>query len=205
MREKYITENELVNASFKIGMAQHKEEILGLTEFLAEKNLHNVIEIGSKLGGTFNILCNISTGKRISIDLPGGIHGGWMLQGHPYMGDVYLDRNAFFNMRYPNVHMITGDSHKKETVNEVTKCLDGELADFLFIDGDHTYEGVKQDWLDYKHFVKPGGWIAFHDINDTEQHRDLNVYVGKLWDELGGNKVEFNVHKDWGGIGVVQV
>jgi len=205
MREKYITENELVNASFKIGMAQHKEEILGLTEFLAEKNLNNVIEIGSKLGGTLNILCNIASGKKISVDLPGGIHGGWMLQDHPYMGDVYLKRNAYFNEKYSDVYMITGDSHKQETVDKVAKCLNGELVDFLFIDGDHTYEGVKQDYEDYKHFVNPGGWIAFHDTNDTKQHRDLNVYVGKLWDELEGNKIEFNVYKDWGGIGVIQV
>ena len=35
--------------------------------------------------------------------------------------------------------------------------------DLLFIDGDHSYEGVKADWEAYKHFLKPGSIIVFHD------------------------------------------
>ena len=101
--------------------------------------------------------------------------------------------------------MVLADSHTQSALNTIELHLDGELLDFLMIDGDHTYEGVKQDYDMYKHLVKPGGYIAFHDINDTEQHRDLNVYVCTLWDELEGNKKEFNVHKDWGGIGVIEV
>ena len=196
---------ELIDRSYKIGMTQERHEISELTKMLIGLQPHNVLEIGSKLGGTFNILCNVATGKKISVDLPGGIHGGWMMKGHPYMGDVYMDRNAFFNMRYPDVHMITGNSHEDETLSEVKNILNGEKVDFLFIDGDHTYEGVKQDYEDYKHFVKPGGWIAFHDINDTEHHREIDVYVGKLWNELKGNKIEYNVNKHWAGIGVIQL
>ena len=189
---------EIIDGSYKIGMTQERHEITELAKMLIDLKPHNVLEIGSKLGGTFNILCNVATGKKISVDLPGGIHGGWMMKGHPYMGDVFMDRNAFFNMRYPDVSMITGNSHETDT-------LDGEKVDFLFIDGDHTYEGVKQDYEDYKHFVNPGGWIAFHDVNDTDHHREINVYVGKLWNELEGNKIEFNVNKHWAGIGVIQV
>ncbi len=33
----------------------------------------------------------------------------------------------------------------------------------LFIDGDHTYEGAKQDVLDWTPLVESGGLIAFHD------------------------------------------
>ena len=59
MHGKYVTENELVNKSYTIGMAQHKEEILGLTKFLLKKKPHNIMEIGSKHGGTFNIFANV--------------------------------------------------------------------------------------------------------------------------------------------------
>ena len=72
------------------------------------------------------------------------------------------------------------------------------------IDGDHTYEGVKQDYEMYRHLVKDGGWIAFHDVNDTEHHRKRNVYVGKLWDELKGEKIEFNEKTHWAGIGIIK-
>ena len=35
--------------------------------------------------------------------------------------------------------------------------------DFLFIDGDHTYEGVRHDWELFIPHVKPFGIVAFHD------------------------------------------
>lgn len=35
---------------------------------------------------------------------------------------------------------------------------------FIFVDGDHTYEGIKQDILNYYPLLKPGGIIAFHDF-----------------------------------------
>lgn len=35
--------------------------------------------------------------------------------------------------------------------------------DFLFIDGDHRYEAVKQDFEEWLPHVKKGGLIAFHD------------------------------------------
>jgi predicted O-methyltransferase YrrM len=42
--------------------------------------------------------------------------------------------------------------------------LKGSEGDFLFIDGDHTYQGVKQDFQMYSPLVKKGGIVAFHDI-----------------------------------------
>ena len=90
--------------------------------------------------------------------------------------------------------------------------------DFLFIDGDHSYEGVKKDFEMYSPFVRKGGLIVFHDTNDSQKHRDRNVYVSKFWSELMQNMNskniityqnrqyrvnEFNAHEDWAGIGVL--
>ncbi len=38
------------------------------------------------------------------------------------------------------------------------------LLDFLFIDGNHEYKAARRDIFNYAPFVKPGGWIAFHDV-----------------------------------------
>lgn len=38
-----------------------------------------------------------------------------------------------------------------------------EEIDFLFIDGDHSYEGVLQDWKEWTPHVRPGGRVALHD------------------------------------------
>lgn len=35
--------------------------------------------------------------------------------------------------------------------------------DLLFIDGDHSYKGVKADWDAYKGFLKAGSIVVFHD------------------------------------------
>jgi predicted O-methyltransferase YrrM len=35
--------------------------------------------------------------------------------------------------------------------------------DFLFIDGDHSFEGVSRDWEEWSRHVKPGGRVALHD------------------------------------------
>jgi len=87
---------------------------------------------------------------------------------------------------------------------EVQLELPINKIDFLFIDGDHTYEGVRQDYEMYSPLVQKGGYIAFHDINDTERHRQRNVHVAEFWNELEGEKIEFNVHSDWAGIGVIK-
>ncbi|HET6437338.1 MAG TPA: TylF/MycF/NovP-related O-methyltransferase [Anaeromyxobacter sp.] len=41
---------------------------------------------------------------------------------------------------------------------------DGTPPAFMFIDGDHTYQGVRRDILDYYPLLAPGGVIAFHDF-----------------------------------------
>jgi predicted O-methyltransferase YrrM len=35
--------------------------------------------------------------------------------------------------------------------------------DFLFIDGDHSYEGLKSDWEAWHARIAPGGVVALHD------------------------------------------
>ena len=39
----------------------------------------------------------------------------------------------------------------------------GNLPEFIFVDGDHTYVGVKQDIIDYYQLLAPGGIMLFHD------------------------------------------
>ena len=58
----------------------------------------------------------------------------------------------------------------------------------------------------YKEFVKPGGWIGFHDIKDTEFHRNADCRVDILWNEIEGEKIEFlDNSSSYGGIGFIKV
>ena len=43
-----------------------------------------------------------------------------------------------------------------------------EPIDFLFIDADHSYEGVSRDWREWAPHVAPGGHVALHDAQLVE-------------------------------------
>ncbi|GAA5181675.1 hypothetical protein GCM10025771_29140 [Niveibacterium umoris] len=52
--------------------------------------------------------------------------------------------------------------------------------DVCFIDGDHTFEGVRRDWQLYAPMVKPGGWVVFHDHVPTParlHERAVDVFL----------------------------
>jgi len=50
---------------------------------------------------------------------------------------------------------------------ETLKSAENHI-DFLFIDGDHNYEGVKKDWDLFSPLLKKGSLIAFHDTGWAE-------------------------------------
>jgi cephalosporin hydroxylase len=75
-------------------------------------------------------------------------------------------RRAFPHLLQPGQRLcsIRGDSHDAETVKRVQRALRGKPLDFLFIDGDHSLEGVANDYRMYAPLVRPRGLVAFHDI-----------------------------------------
>jgi len=53
-----------------------------------------------------------------------------------------------------------------KVIDEVRSHCD--YLDVLFIDGDHSYDGVKADWDHYKAFLRPGSTVVFHDCGWAE-------------------------------------
>jgi len=83
--------------------------------------------------------------------------------------------------------------------------LKGRPVDFLFIDGDHTYAGVKSDFEFYSQLVRGGGIIALHDI--VEHSKDKSVEVQRFWHQIRAKYHYQEIVKDsnqgWGGIGLI--
>jgi hypothetical protein len=59
--------------------------------------------------------------------------------------------------------------------------------DFLFIDGDHSYEAVKRDWEEWSPHVVPSGHVAFHDALTTAPWMDDSFGSARFVSELGSN------------------
>jgi cephalosporin hydroxylase len=195
-----LTVASMVDRAFAEGMVQVREEITGFVSFLRPRRLRHAIEIGSEAGGTFYLWCQLVSGMKISVDLPTGPFGS----GKFAEQSALLDRMGRMLSWAPNVRIVTGDSHADTTKQHVVELLEGQTVDLLFIDGDHSYEGVKRDFEMYREFVGPGGLIAFHDVNDTPWHRRRGCHVGRFWQELEGSKLEFNQFSHWAGIGVLE-
>lgn len=197
-----VTINKLISEAYdSYGMMQLPLEVESFTKWFKELNCKNIMEIGTYAGGLFSIMCKLSdsNGLKVSVD-------------YPFYGTQETDENYLRFLKdvrsfSKNVVTVKGDSHAQDTLEKVREILNGKELDFLFIDGDHTYEGVKQDFEMYKEFVKDGGFIGFHDINDTEWHRSVNCHVAKFWDELPQEikHTEFNTKSYGLGIGIVQV
>ena len=106
-----------------------------------------------------------------------------------------------FATNQQRIHLIQADSHAASTLYVIKRILNGNKLDFLFIDGDHSYEGVKKDFEMYGKLVGKGGTIAFHDI--------CLHGVDRLWNEIKPAYRHEEMVKDWKqrgfGIGIVYV
>lgn len=89
--------------------------------------------------------------------------------------------------------MLFGNSQTEEMVDRLTKLLDGDMVDFLFIDADHRYHGVKTDHNSYRGLVRSGGIIGFHDITPIADGR---VGVDTYWrNEVKNNYESFEIEE----------
>jgi len=205
LNKKNLNLNDLINISFckfygLIRPLQIQDEILELLKILDEIKPKVIIEIGTANGGTLFLFSRIASEDAIiiSIDLPGGKFGG----GYP---NWKIPLYKAFSLSKQKLSLIRVDSHDQETLKKVKKILNNRKADFLFIDGDHTYEGVKRDFEMYSPLVKEGGIIAFHDI--VAHSIETECEVDKFWKgikDYTSKEIVKNCDQGWAGIGMLR-
>ncbi len=91
-------------------------------------------------------------------------------------GDVFgvdIDNSLFIG--------VSGANFIHKPSNEAVKTWNLPIK-VLFIDGDHSYKGCKDDWENFSPFVVKGGWVFFHDCDETSPG------VVQLFDEIEGWK-----------------
>lgn len=130
--------------------------------YLLAKSREYVLEIGSYIGASAccfgAALHEAGSGKVICIDT---WNNDAMTEGHRDTWQEFQNNTASFKE-----HIVPVRGFSIAVVDKVavfTKSLD-----LLFIDGDHSYEGVKADWNAYKHFLQSGSIVVFHDSGWAE-------------------------------------
>jgi len=77
--------------------------------------------------------------------------------------------------------------------------------DYIYIDGDHSYSGVKHDYVSSWSRLKKGGLLGFHDIDVKDQYQGQEYGVRKLWKEIvRKNKIQFINSPKGASLGFVQ-
>ena len=158
------------------GAHQLEAEICALLAWVGEIAPRTVCEIGTAMGGTTYLLGQ---------SLPSVTH----LIGI----DLFVRRKQrlrFFARPNQRLTFFDGSSYEPSTVERVKRHLGGEKLDLLFIDGDHSLNGVARDFAAYRPFVRDGGIIVFHDIVQdytTRYGRRTPSYTGgvpRFWREI---------------------
>jgi cephalosporin hydroxylase len=137
-----------------VSIWQNTTEFGHFLTFIKQLKPKRIMEIGSFYGGTLWHWAQLKPEVLVAIDL---------ITDSPEHHDNVLKAREQWDswMEGIEFHNIIGPSHDDWFVwKEVN---DSAPYDFMFIDGDHSYEGVKKDFAAYRPMLSPGGSIAFHD------------------------------------------
>lgn len=159
---------------------QNRHEITELIQQLSAQKPKTVLEIGTARGGTLFLLCQAAhdAATIVSLDLPYGRNGG----GFPRWKET-----TYRSFAKPGQTLVLqrGNSHDPACLVRVKETLAGRKFDFILIDGDHSYSGVRADFEMYSPLLAPGGMIALHDV--LENRSDPSIDVHRFWTELTGS------------------
>jgi predicted O-methyltransferase YrrM len=149
------------------------------------------VEIGCYAGGSACLILQRPNTRVISIDL-----------GTPIGENVVLANVNKLNKLNNSYNYLKGNSQTYEMVNRLKELINE--IDVLFIDGDHSYQGVINDFLLYEGLVKVGGYIVFDDYNDPQHSPEVKIAVDDIiptitynYDIIGTLPNIFNARPDW--------
>jgi predicted O-methyltransferase YrrM len=120
-----------------------------------------ILEVGSYRGRSTSALALGANGAPVYAIEPHeafeGIYGG---QFGPQ------DRRAFFENL---LHVGVVEKVRLVNLSSEVVCKGwNRPIGLLWIDGDHTLEGVRRDFEAWEPFLRPGGVVAFHDAHDPD-------------------------------------
>jgi predicted O-methyltransferase YrrM len=138
----------------------HSAEEAALLSELASGQ-QTVVEIGVYEGSSALVLCRVmSRGADLHLIDPFVDDSGWALPAG-WGASASATRRVVARAGGPRVHWHVARSQ------DVGRRW-SEPVDVVFVDGDHSPDGVREDWEVWHPHVRPGGVVAFHDAKEPE-------------------------------------
>lgn len=176
---------------------QVESELRDFIDLLQAEGVKSYLEIGSARGDTFHeVMTHLPKwSKGTAVDLPQSVWG--LKNSKKQLGRAV----AHLNTASYGATAIYGSS-RDPYIRARAHALGP--YDCVMIDGDHTMDGVTQDWFNYGDM---GRIIAFHDIVDTmnPNKKGEKIEVPLFWNALKKKyrHVEFIGENSTMGIGVI--
>lgn len=187
---------EMFNSGCPVPVLQARQEFEQLIDVYYTRQPKNVLEIGSLFGGTLYHWITLGTPDTnfTVIDLPvwtGDDRYTAQMRGHKGLWASWCHDNQSL--------VVSGRSSRSPEAISFAK--ERGPFDFVFIDGDHTYQAVRTDFETYRPFVQKDGVLVLHDIF----RRTAIDEVWKLWHEIkesGYKTVELRSEPDQQDLGI---
>lgn len=129
------------------------------------------VEVGSWKGGSAAYMCVeiANSGKNIVFDCV----DTWLGNDCHQLGQKYEDfdvvkGNLFDRFKLNMIPAIGLFRIQRGPSVDVSQKYQDKSLDFVFLDADHSYDGVKSDIAAWLPKVKPGGYIGGHDYGNAE-------------------------------------
>jgi hypothetical protein len=160
LEHKWGLNGECVKMLKHYAEPQHPEELNWMLKKITELNVTRLLEVGSSFGGTLKSMASVlpKGSQIVSVDLPID-ETPKFLNPMPSLKRVCKE----LSMLGGNVELLIGNSHSPLVIEATRRFAP---FDFGFIDGDHSYDGIKADWENYGPMCKV---VGFHDIGGLHQ------------------------------------
>lgn len=174
-------------------LQQVPEEYASLLLLLKEWGPKTYLELGVGNGGSFAMACFM---MQETLSMADAVD--CLAYRNLNIGQCEEEINSFVQTVKDN--FIDAEFHNKTTDEYFSSCT--ERFDVIFIDADHSYEGVKKDFANAQKHINQGGLIIFHDIASQACPGIMRIWADiKAYNQE--SCIEF-IHSNTCGIGVLK-
>ena len=133
--------------------------------YMEKYNCQTICEIGVRQGFNFYYMVQHNPKLAVAVDC-------WIEDGVAGRNDSCYDQKGL-DWQYERFKTATADKPFVKICRgysfDVVKEFSDEFFDFIFIDADHTYEGISRDLVDWWPKMKKGGAFTGHDYIQTRK------------------------------------